>query len=81
MARQLRLKEAGGVIVTQVEPGSGAEETGVQRGDIIQEINGQPVRKLGDYQSAIGKVKKDEVVRLLIKRGDRNLYLAFRSNK
>jgi serine protease Do len=81
MARQLRLKEPGGVIVTQVEPGSGAEETGVQRGDIIQEINGQSIRKLGDYQSAIGKVKKDEVVRLLIKRGDRNLYLAFRSNK
>ncbi len=81
MARQLRLKEAGGVIVTQVEPGSPAEETGVQRGDVIQEINGQPIRKLSDYQGAIGKVKKDEVVRLLIKRGDRNLYLAFRSNK
>ncbi|HWU39845.1 MAG TPA: DegQ family serine endoprotease [Candidatus Acidoferrum sp.] len=81
MARQLRLKEPGGVIVTQVEPGSPAEETGMQRGDVIQEINGQPVRKLSDYQSAIGKVKKDEVVRLLIKRGDRNLYLAFRSNK
>jgi serine protease Do len=81
MARQLRLKEPGGVIITQVEPGSPAEETGVQRGDIIQEINGQSIRKLSDYQSAIGKVKKDEVVRLLIKRGDRNLYLAFRSNK
>ena len=81
MARQLRLKEPGGVIVTQVEPGSPAEETGLQRNDIIQEINGQPIRKLSDYQNAIGKVKKDEVVRLLIKRGDRNLYLAFRSNK
>jgi serine protease Do len=81
MARQLRLREPGGVIVSQVESGSPAEEAGVQRGDIIQEINGQSIRKLSDYQNALGKVKKDEMVRLLVKRGDRNLYLAFRSNK
>lgn len=81
LARQLRLKEAGGVIVSQVESGSPADEAGLQRGDIIQEINGQAIRKLDDYQAAIGKVKKDEVVRLLVKRGERNIYLAFRSNR
>ena len=81
LARQLRLKEPGGVIVTQVESGSPADEAGLQRGDIIQEINGQAIRKLDDYQAAIGKVKKDEVVRLLVKRGERNIYLAFRSNR
>jgi len=81
VARQLRLKETGGVIVSQVESGSPADEAGLQRGDIIQEINGQAIRKLGDYQAAIGKVKKDEVVRLLVKRGERNIYLAFRSNR
>jgi serine protease Do len=64
-----------------VESGSPADEAGLQRGDIIQEINGQAIRKLGDYQAAIGKVKKDEVVRLLVKRGERNIYLAFRSNR
>ena len=81
IARQLQLKDPGGVIVTQVEPGSPAEEAGVQRGDVIREINGQALRKLSDYQNAVGKVKKDEVVRLLIKRGERNLYLAFRAPK
>jgi serine protease Do len=81
MARQLRLKETGGVIVSQVESGSPADEAGLQRGDIIQEINGQSIRRLGDYQAAMGKVKKDEVVRLLVKRGERNIYLAFRSNR
>jgi S1-C subfamily serine protease len=73
------MKETGGVIVTQVEPGSAAEEAGVQRGDVIREMNGQVIRKLDDYQKAVGKVKKDEVVRLLIRRGERNLYLAFRT--
>jgi serine protease Do len=81
MARQLRLKETGGVIVSQVESGSPADEAGLQRGDIIQEINGQSIRRLDDYRTAMGKVKKDEVVRLLVKRGERNIYLAFRSNR
>ncbi|HSR13226.1 MAG TPA: PDZ domain-containing protein, partial [Thermodesulfobacteriota bacterium] len=81
MARQLQMKEASGVIVTQVESGSAAEEAGVQRGDVIREINGIPVRKLADYQAAVAKVNKEDVVRLLIKRGERNLYLAFRAAK
>ena len=81
VARQLQLKDLAGVIVTQVETGSAAEEAGVQRGDIIREINGHPIRKLADYMNAVEKVKKDEVVRLLIKRGERNLYLAFRAPK
>jgi serine protease Do len=81
LARQLRLKETGGVIVSQVESGSPADEAGVQRGDIIQEVNGQAIRRLSDYQAAIGKVKKDEVIRLLVKRGERNIFLAFRSNR
>jgi serine protease Do len=81
VARQLQLKDLAGVIVTQVETGSAAEEAGVQRGDIIREINGHPIRKLADYVNTVEKVKKDEVVRLLIKRGERNLYLAFRAPK
>jgi len=81
VARQLQLKEPGGVIVSRVEPGGPAEEAGVQQGDIIREVNGRVIRTLSDYQSAIAKIKKDEVVRLLIKRGERSLYLAFRSNK
>jgi serine protease Do len=81
IARQLQLKDPGGVIVSNLEAGSPAEEAGVQRGDVIREINGQAIRKLSDYQRAVGKVKKDEVVRLLIKRGERSLYLAFRAPK
>ncbi len=79
IAAQLQLKEPGGVIVTQVESGSSADEAGVQRGDILREFNGQPLRKLSEYQSAVSKVKKDDVVRLLVRRGERNLYLAFRA--
>lgn len=81
MARQLGLGDAGGVVVTQVESGSPADEGGLQRGDIIREVNGQAIRKLGDYQTAIGKIKKGEVARVLVKRGERSLYLTLRAPK
>ncbi|MCX5907081.1 MAG: DegQ family serine endoprotease [Deltaproteobacteria bacterium] len=81
IARQLQLPEAAGVIVSQVGPGSVADEAGVQRGDLIREINGEAIRKLGDYQSAMNKAKQGEIIRLLVKRGDRNLFLTIRTTK
>jgi serine protease Do len=81
MARQLRMAEAGGVVVTLVEPGSTADEAGIQRGDIIREVNGRSVRKLNDYQAAISKIKKGEIIRFFVKRGERNLYITLRVPK
>lgn len=79
IARQLGLTESGGVVVGQVEPGSGADEAGIQRGDIIREMDGQNIRSLADYRSAVGKIKKGQVIRLFVKRGERSLYLTLRS--
>ncbi len=81
IARQLGVKDASGVVVTGVESGSPADEGGIQRGDVITEINGQAVRKLADYQAAMNKIKKGEVSRLLVKRGERSLYLTLRAPK
>ena len=81
IARQLRLGDLQGVVVGQVEAGSAADEAGIQRGDVIREINGQAIRKLSDYQSVLASLKKDEIVRLLVRRGERNLYLTLRAAK
>jgi len=81
IARQLRLSEPSGVVVSQVEAGSPADEAGIQRGDVIREVNGQVIRKLSDYRAALERVKKGEIVRVLVKRGERNLYMAIRSSK
>jgi serine protease Do len=81
IARQLRLGDTLGVVVAEVEPGSVADEAGVQRGDVIREVNGQNIRKVGDYQSVLAKLKKNEIVRLLVKRGDRNLFISLRAAK
>jgi len=81
IARQLRLGDTQGVVVGQVEAGSAADEAGIQRGDVIREVNGQAIRKLSDYQSVMAKLKKDDIVRLLVRRGERNLYITLRASK
>lgn len=79
LARQLRLRELGGVIVSEVEPGGLADEAGIRRGDIIREINGRPISKLSDYQAVLSKIKKGDIIRILVRRGERSIYLTMRA--
>ncbi|MBI4495614.1 MAG: DegQ family serine endoprotease [Deltaproteobacteria bacterium] len=81
IARQLRLPDSTGVVVSQIEPGSVADEAGIQRGDVIREVNGQEVRRLADFQTALEKAKRKEVIRLFIKRGERIFYATLRVPK
>jgi serine protease Do len=57
-----------GLLVLAVEPGSPALEGGAERGDIVLQVNAQPVRSLADYLAAIGRIKSGEVVRMLLRR-------------
>ncbi|MBA5862915.1 MAG: Do family serine endopeptidase [Nitrospira sp. CR1.1] len=65
-----------GVVVSSVEAGSAAESAGLQRGDVIQEVNHEVVKSLEDYHKASAKVKKDEMVVLLLSRQGNNLFVA-----
>lgn len=65
-----------GVVVANVEGGSAAEAAGIQRGDVVQEVNHEPVKTLDDYMKASGKIKKDETVVLLLSRQGNNLFVA-----
>ena len=77
MMSQLNLPtKTTGVVVSSVESGSPAESAGLQRGDVIQEINHEVVKTLEDYQKASAKVKKDEMVVLLLSRQGNNLFVA-----
>jgi S1-C subfamily serine protease len=42
----------GGVLVTQTLPGGPADESGIQKGDVILEIDGHPLDADGNYQDA-----------------------------
>jgi serine protease Do len=77
VARQLNLKSNDGVIVTRVEENSAASEAGVQRGDIIREINRQKIRSLSDYEKLTKDVKEGDRLTVLLQRGPMSLYVAF----
>ena len=51
-----------GVLVTQVKPGSFADESGLQAGMVITEINRQPVTGLEQFQSLVSGLKAGQDV-------------------
>jgi serine protease Do len=65
-----------GVVINHVEPGSPAESAGLQRGDVIQEVNHETIKGLEDYQRISAKIKKEEMVVLLLSRQGNNLFVA-----
>ena len=60
---------APGVLVTAVDPGGPAAAAGLQDGDLIVSIDGQPVAQIGDLTGALADAEHAEVT-LTIKRGD-----------
>jgi serine protease Do len=60
LAKQFDLEGKEGVIISNVEPNSPAEDALLQPGDVITEINKQPVKNLTDYNSAIAKAKDQD---------------------
>ena len=49
-----------GVVVTEVEPASFAEDLGFGRGDVIAEINHEAVNSVADYRKTVSKLKPGE---------------------
>lgn len=56
-----------GVIVSAVKQGSAAAEAGIQRGDIIAEVNRRPIRNVNEFRSAARQLA-DQTILLLIYR-------------
>jgi serine protease Do len=77
LARQLGLRSAEGVLVARVEDGAPADEAGIQRGDVIREINRQRVKVLGDFERLTRDLKPGDRVTVLLQRGAKSLYVAF----
>ena len=57
-----------GLMVHSVAENSPAEEAGIEPGDIIYEIEGQPVHKRGDVQDIVNSVEEGAEITLLLLR-------------
>jgi serine protease Do len=58
-----------GVVVTDVDPSSAAAEAGLQRGDVIEEVNRQPVATVDQYNRAVKAGTGQEVLLLVYHNG------------
>ena len=76
-AKELGIKgKAQGVVVTGVEPDSGADKAGLMPGDVIREINRQPVKSVKEFEKVSSTVKKGDNVLILINRRGNALFLS-----
>jgi serine protease Do len=76
VARELGVPADQGVVVTNVVDGGPAERAGMRRGDVILEVNRQPVKQPDDVKNAISKMKQGDMVLLRVRRGDQAVFLA-----
>jgi len=70
LGRRLSLDGQRGVVVSDVESGSFAEDIGFSRGDVITEVNRQPVNDVSEFRAALGKLSKGQKVAFKVQRRD-----------
>jgi serine protease Do len=74
-AKQLGLPAAAtGVVVTDISPSSPLINAGLRKGDVIQEVNHQPVKNVSELQDAMQKAGKNPL--LLVNRHGNTMFIA-----
>lgn len=69
LARALDLEGRKGALLLRVEPGSPADRAGLLDGDLIESINGKPVRSAADLRNQVGLMRVGERLSLGLVRG------------
>ena len=70
-------KDVQGLVVQDVNPDGRAAAAGIQPGDIIQEVNRQPVKSIDDLRSALKKTT-DRPTLLLVNRQGNDIFVTVR---
>jgi Do/DeqQ family serine protease len=70
-------RDARGLVVQDVDPDGRAADAGIQRGDIIREVNRQAVQSVEDLRAAVRRTS-DRPALILLQRGDRSLFVTVR---
>ena len=81
IAEDLGLENSRGVVITAVAPDGPGDEAGFQPGDIIREINRQPVQNLSDYRKIMAIAAQNKSILFLVQREDNTMFLALRKEE
>jgi serine protease Do len=79
LADQFKLRDSRGVLITKVDPGSLAQNEGLQEGDLIKEVNRADVGSVEEFNGAISKVRPGETILLRVLRESRAFFVVLRS--
>ncbi len=69
MADRMDIPQGKGVIVSDVKPGSFADDLGFNRGDVVLEINRQPVNNEDEFRKITSQLKSGQDVAFLVRQG------------
>ena len=78
LAKKFGYDNEEGVIVTKVEPGSPAEDAGIQVGDLIKEVNRKKVKSTSEFENIISNMNDGETAAFLVQRGKESFFLALK---
>jgi serine protease Do len=79
LADKFKLRESKGVLITKVEPNSLAQAEGLREGDLIKEVNRAEVASVGEFASALSRVRRGDTVLLRVLRENHAFYVVLKS--
>jgi S1-C subfamily serine protease len=73
------LPEVDGVLVVKVLPNTPAAKSGIRSGDVVVEVDGQPITNAGQMQAVVDSSAVGQVLKLKIRRGEQIQQLGIRT--
>jgi serine protease Do len=81
VAKELELPRAKGLVITEVIPGSTADDMGLQPGDVIFEANRIEVSSVEKWEEVISRLEPGDTLLLLVFRSGRTYYVPIKVEK
>ncbi len=75
IAKEYGISETQGVYVASVEKGSGADKSGVKKGDVIKKLDNLSVSKFSDLSGYLGSKRPNDVVDVTILRNGKEKHI------
>jgi serine protease Do len=77
-AQQYELSETSGLVITRIEEGSGAQEAGLEPGDVILEADQNPVTTLTAYERKMQAFSIGDTVLFLVSRSVASFFVTLK---